>query len=158
MIKVELREIHLSNIIHIQTKRNTFFEFFKNLLLNLNYLFKKCKIDNVTKGVNLFRGEIFLGSIVTSQLKNISDRDLLVNLYSEVLKVKELIHSIPNWISVSDVSNHIGLSNDSVRNRVVYSGDYENNVDYKYIGKRLVINKNVLHTLKRLRKPKKVSK
>lgn len=94
-----------------------------------------------------------------SEFAKISDRDLLISLYEEVLNVKKLIHSIPNWISVSDVSHHLGLSSESIRNRVVYSGDYECDVDFKYIGKRkLVINKNVLHTLKRLRKSKGVSK
>ena len=87
--------------------------------------------------------------------QNISDRDLLETIYTEMISVKKLIHSIPNWISVSDVSTHIGLSNDSVRNRVVNSGDYECGVDFKYIGsKRLVLHKSILHTLKRLRKPK----
>ena len=46
---MNLREVHIPYIIHIQTKRNTMFELFKNLLLNKNYLFKKCKIDNVIK-------------------------------------------------------------------------------------------------------------
>ena len=91
--------------------------------------------------------------------EEITDRNLLETIYEEMVSVKKLIQSIPNWISVSDVATHIGLSNDSVRYRVVNSGDYEFGVDFKYIGtKRLVLHKSILHTLKRLRKPKGVSK
>jgi len=96
---------------------------------------------------------------MSSKIENITDRELLETIYDEMVSMKKLIHHIPNWISVSYVSNHIGLSNDSVRYRLVESGDYEYGKDFKYIGKRkLVVNKSVLHTLKRLRKPKGVTK
>lgn len=90
-----------------------------------------------------------------------SDRELLKLIYTdmqiikdELLALKAVIHSIPQWISITDVANDKGMSKESIRHRIINSGDYEIDKDYRYDGKRLVINKNIIHSLKRQRKAK----
>jgi len=97
----------------------------------------------------------------TLNLNDFSDRDLLKHLYIDIQTIKEevtllrsVIHSIPEWISITDIANDKGMSKESVRHRVVNSGDYELNKDYRYDGKRLVIHRNIIHTIRRQRRSK----
>lgn len=154
---VEHHQFSLLNIIYLQTKRDTLFEFFKNLLLNLNYLFKKCKIDSVINGVNLLEVKILRNSKMNSQFKNISDRDLLVSIYEEMVSLRDTIRYIPNFISMVDVADFHNLSYKQMYRRVVESGDFEEDTHYKRVNGEVRVSKSILHLLKRKRKPKGVS-
>jgi len=97
----------------------------------------------------------------TENINNLTDRELLETIYRDTLSLKDelktlkkTIYSIPQWISITDIANYREMSKESVRHRVVNSGDYELDKDYKYDGKRIVVNKNIIHTIKRQRKPK----
>jgi len=96
-----------------------------------------------------------------TDISKLTDRKLLEMIHSDTLSLKDelktlkkTIYSIPQWISITDIANHREMSKESVRHRVVNSGDYELGKDYRYDGKRIVVNKNIIHTIKRQRKPK----
>ena len=97
----------------------------------------------------------------TKNINKISDRELLERIYNdvtllknEIKTLKKTIYSIPQWISITDIANHREMSKESIRHRIVNSGNYELDKDYRYDGKRIVVNKNIIHTIKRQRKPK----
>lgn len=99
--------------------------------------------------------------MITENINKLTDRELLETIYRDTLSLKDelktlkkTIYSIPQWISITDIANYREMSKESVRHRVVNSGDYELDKDYKYDGKRIVVNKNIIHTIKRQRKPK----
>lgn len=99
--------------------------------------------------------------MTTENINKLTDRELLETIYRDTLSLKDelktlkkTIYSIPQWISITDIANYREMSKESVRHRVVNSGDYELDKDYKYDGKRIVVNKNIIHTIKRQRKPK----
>lgn len=88
------------------------------------------------------------------QLENISERDLLVSIYEEVVSLRNTIKYIPNYISLNDVSEFHNLSYKQMYRRVVESGDFEEGNHYKKEGGEIKVSKSILHLLKRKRKPK----
>ena len=96
-----------------------------------------------------------------TDINKLTDRELLEMIHTDTLSLKDelktlkrTIYSIPQWISITDIANYREMSKESVRHRVINSGDYELDKDYRYDGKRIVVNKNVIHTIKRQRKAK----
>ncbi len=87
-------------------------------------------------------------------INKVTEKELLVSIYEEVLSLKETIKYIPNYISLWDVSSFHGLSYKQLYKRVVESGDFEPDVHYKKDNGELKVSKNILHLLKRKRKPK----
>jgi len=87
-------------------------------------------------------------------INKVTEKELLVSIYEEVLSLKETIKYIPNYISLSDVSSFHELSYKQLYKRVVESGDFEPDVHYKKDNGELKVSKNILHLLKRKRKPK----
>jgi len=86
--------------------------------------------------------------------QNISDRDLLLSIYEEITSLRDAIKYIPNYISLNDVSEFHNLSYKQMYRRVVESGDFEDGKHYKKDNGELKVSKNILHLLKRKRKPK----
>ncbi len=85
---------------------------------------------------------------------HISDRDLLVLIFEEIMSLKDIIQCIPEYISLCDVANHHTLSYKQLYRRVVDSGDFEPDTHYKKDGGEIKVAKSILHLLKRKRKPK----
>lgn len=94
---------------------------------------------------------------MNSQFKNISDRDLLVSIYEEMVSLRDTIRYIPNFISMVDVADFHNLSYKQMYRRVVESGDFEEDTHYKRVNGEVRVSKSILHLLKRKRKPKGVS-
>jgi len=86
--------------------------------------------------------------------EHISDRDLLETIYKEMVSMKKLIEFIPQWIPIYVVSNNLEMSYRNMYKRVVESGVYQSNIDYKKVDNEICVNKNIIHTLQRKRKPK----
>lgn len=84
----------------------------------------------------------------------ISDRDLLISIYEEMVSLRDTIRYIPNYISLSDVSEFHNLSYKQMYRRVVESGDFELDKHYKKDGGEIKVSKSILHLLKRKRKQK----
>lgn len=91
---------------------------------------------------------------MNSTLQNISDRDLLVSIYEEMVSLRETIKYIPNYISLVDVSDFHNLSYKQMYRRVVESGDFEEGSHYRRENGEIRVSKSILHLLKRRRKPK----
>ena len=84
----------------------------------------------------------------------ITDRDLLISIYEEMVSLRDTIRYIPNFISLWDVSTFHNLSYKQLYKRVVDSGDFEPDTHYKKDNGEIKVSKNILHLLKRKRKPK----
>jgi len=82
----------------------------------------------------------------------ISDRDLLISMYEEILNMKEVIQYIPNWISLNDVSVNNGLGNRQMYRRVVESGNYQINKHFKHMDGEIYIHKSIIYSLQRKRR------
>ena len=94
-------------------------------------------------------------------LEKLTDREILIKLFEEVQQLKETsdilsqsINSIPKWISITDVAKDKGMSKEAVRNKLINSGDFEIEKDYRYDGNRLVVSRDILHYIRRQRKAK----
>ena len=85
---------------------------------------------------------------------HISDRDLLVSIFEEIVSLKDTIKYIPEYISLWDVAKFHKLSYKQLYRRVVESGDFEPDTHYKKDGGEIKVAKSILHLLKRKRRPK----
>lgn len=85
---------------------------------------------------------------------HISDRDLLVSIFEEIVSLKDTIKYIPDYISLHDVATFHNISSKQLYRRVVDSGDFEPDTHYKKDGGEIKVAKSILHLLKRKRKPK----
>ncbi len=86
----------------------------------------------------------------------ISDRELLETIYEEMVSLKNIVSSFPNWIPLYVVSDEMNISYRQIYRRVVESGLYEENNHYKRIDGDVCVNKSIIHTLKRKRNHKGV--
>mgnify|MGYP003521857400 FL=1 len=55
----------------------------------------------------------------------ISDRELLETIYEEMVSLKNIVSSFPNWIPLYVVSDEMNISYRQIYRRVVESGLYE---------------------------------
>jgi len=86
--------------------------------------------------------------------KNVSDRDLLVSIYEEMVSLRDTIKCIPSFISLIDVAEFHHITYKQLYNRVVTSGDFEPDTHYKKDNGEIKVSKSILHLLKRKRRPK----
>ena len=85
-------------------------------------------------------------------MENFTDREFLISIYEEIQNIKEVIQFIPNWISLKDVSLNNGLGIRQMYRRVVESGNYEIDKQFKHMDGEIYIHKSIIHSLRRKRR------
>ena len=67
-------------------------------------------------------------------------------------KINELcLQSGPQWVSVSDIALDKGLDKSSVHKQL-QSGDFEEGVDFKRVGNRIVVHQGAIKRIRRKRR------
>ena len=83
----------------------------------------------------------------------LEERRLLMELLHEITTIKEAILSLPDWISLSDIAEDKGLTRQAVRKQLL-TGEYEPDVDFKYVGNKMYVARSVVPRIKRKRHEK----
>ena len=82
----------------------------------------------------------------------ITDRNLLEAIYQEMVSMKEAFMSVPDYLEISEVAKFNDLSTKQLYKRVVSSGDFEEDVQYKRVDGNIKVSKTILHLLTRKRR------
>ena len=82
----------------------------------------------------------------------ITDRNLLEAIYQEMVSMKEAFMSVPDYLEISEVAKFNDLSTKQLYKRVVSSGDFEEDVQYKRVDGNIKVSKSILHLLTRKRR------
>jgi len=75
----------------------------------------------------------------------------LMEIRRDLQELKEALVYLPEWVTVSAVADQTGLTPQAIRKRL-YSGSFEPEVDFKYMGTRIVIARSAVSKLQRIRK------
>ncbi len=78
------------------------------------------------------------------------DRQILIQIRHEIEQIKRAIMAIPEWISMSDVAKDRGISRQSLWMRL-QNGEFEPEVDFKYIGNKIYIARSAVSRIQRKR-------
>jgi len=78
------------------------------------------------------------------------DRQILIQIRQEIEQIKQAIMSIPKWISLTDVAKDRGISRQSLYMRI-QNGEFEPEVDFKYIGNKIYIARSTVSRIQRKR-------
>ena len=70
-----------------------------------------------------------------------------------MVSMKEAFMSVPDYLEISEVAKFNDLSTKQLYKRVVSSGDFEEDVQYKRVDGNIKVSKSILHLLTRKRKP-----
>lgn len=97
--------------------------------------------------------------LIESLLEKVSNMESVMNSYEMIIfEIHEAIISTPSWIPLRTVADKKGLSSEALRKRIVESGDFEPNKDFKYDRNKIMIHISVASQIERLRKPKSITK
>ena len=83
---------------------------------------------------------------------NITDRNLLEAIYQEMQTMKQAFMSVPDFLEISEIAKFNDLSPKTLYKRVVSSGDFEEDVQYKRVDGNIKVSKTILHLLTRKRR------
>lgn len=86
------------------------------------------------------------------ETNEITDRNLLEAIYQEMVSMKQAFMSVPDYLEISEVAKFNDLSTKQLYKRVVSSGDFEEDVQYKRVDGNIKVSKTILHLLTRKRK------
>lgn len=81
----------------------------------------------------------------------ITDRNLLEAIYQEMLTIKQAFMSVPDFLEISEIAKFNDLSTKQLYKRVVSSGDFEEDIQYKRVDGTIKVSKTILHLLQRKR-------
>lgn len=76
------------------------------------------------------------------------DKSILIEIREELHAIKEAILYIPRWLSITDIAKDKGISPQAIRQKLI-SGNFEPEVDFKYIGAKIYVAREALHKIKR---------
>ena len=91
--------------------------------------------------------------IEESVITNVKSLESLLNIFDGVEKLETKLSSLKSyveWISVSNVATEKGLTSDAIRKQL-QSGEFEEGVDFKYNGSRILINQGAIERIYRKR-------
>jgi len=91
--------------------------------------------------------------IEESAITNVKSLESLLNIFDGVEKLETKLSSLKSyveWISVSNVATEKGLTSDAIRKQL-QSGEFEEGVDFKYNGSRILINQGAIERIYRKR-------
>ena len=91
--------------------------------------------------------------IEESVTTNVKSLESLLNILDGVEKLETKLSSLKSyaeWISVSNVATEKGLTSDAIRKQL-QSGEFEEGVDFKYNGSRILINQGAIERIYRKR-------
>ncbi len=91
--------------------------------------------------------------IEESVITNVKSLESLLNILDGVEKLETKLSSLKSyveWISVSNVATEKGLTSDAIRKQL-QSGEFEEGVDFKYNGSRILINQGAIERIYRKR-------
>ncbi len=83
----------------------------------------------------------------------LEEKAFLLEILAELQSIKNAILALPEWISLSDIAEEKGLTRQAIRKQLL-SGDYEPDVDFKYIGNKMYVARSVVPRIKRKRNGK----
>lgn len=78
------------------------------------------------------------------------DRQLLIQIRQEIEEIKKAVLSIPEWISLGDVARDRGMNRQALWARI-QRGEFEPEVDFKYIGNKIYIARSAVSRIQRKR-------
>ncbi len=77
--------------------------------------------------------------------------DELLVLMTKLINSERTMSTSIEWIPVSAVAKHTGLTPDAVRKKLK-NGDFVEGCDFKYIGSRILINQGAIERIQRQRR------
>jgi len=92
--------------------------------------------------------------IINQEMVSLSEQ--VSTLLYEVGKLKNMVAFAPEWISLDEVATQNDISKQQLNRRVVESGLYTPNKQFKYMNNEMYIHISVVPSLKRKRKHKEV--